>query len=85
MTRVPDEAVWCDPDQPAFDTVSSDHWLPRRPLAGSSRSVVATVLPYWLPVRGRKPVAGLVTYFMHGVYLYVWNEAWAYCVEGSPL
>lgn len=46
--------------------------------------VVATVLPYWLPVRGRKPVTGLVTYFTHGVYPHVWNEAWAYRVEGSP-
>lgn len=45
--------------------------------------VIATVLPYWL-LANHKPITGIGTYFTHGVYPYVWNEAWAYRVEGSP-
>ena len=42
--------------------------------------VLATILPYWLLYydKSKRPVKGLGTYFMNGVYPHVWNEAWAY-------
>ncbi|MFP3907786.1 MAG: glycine zipper family protein [Acidimicrobiales bacterium] len=46
--------------------------------------VVATIIPYWLvvPSDKRRPVTGVFTYFTHGVYPHVWNEAWAYHSKG---
>lgn len=44
--------------------------------------VVATVVPYWLPVRSRRPIRGMSSYFTDGVYPHVWNEWWAYRVRG---
>jgi hypothetical protein len=48
--------------------------------------IVATLLPYWLVYHdhGRKPIKSLGAYFMRGVYPHVWNEEWAYGVQGTP-
>lgn len=48
--------------------------------------VVATILPYWLLYHDRtaRPIRSFGDYFLRGVYPHVWNEEWAYRVEGSP-
>lgn len=48
--------------------------------------VVATILPYWLLYHDRvgRPITGVGAYFMRGVYPHVWNEEWAYRVQGAP-
>lgn len=48
--------------------------------------VLATVLPYWLVYHDRtaRPITGLSTYFRRGVYPHIWNEEWAYKVQGTP-
>lgn len=46
--------------------------------------VIATVVPYWLLFRDRRPITGVVSYFEDGVYPNVWNERWAYHVTRRP-
>lgn len=48
--------------------------------------VIATIVPYWLLYHDRasRPIKSFGDYFMRGVYPHVWNEEWAYRVEGSP-
>lgn len=44
--------------------------------------IVATVLPYWILIGGRRRVRGVSSYFNDGVYPHVWNEWWAYRRKG---
>ena len=53
------------------------------PLVGINY-VIASVLPYWLLFRNRKPITGVRSYFEDGVYPNVWNEYWAYKVSRRP-
>ena len=46
--------------------------------------VIATILPYWLLFKDRKPVSGFGSYFLDGVYPHVWNELWAYKYAKKP-
>ncbi|MGQ0616409.1 MAG: glycine zipper family protein [Acidimicrobiia bacterium] len=48
--------------------------------------IIATILPYWLIYHDKAghPIGGFRDYFEKGVYPHVWNEAWAYRVEGTP-
>lgn len=48
--------------------------------------VLATILPYWWIYHDHsaRPIGSFGDYFMRGVYPHVWNEEWAYAVEGSP-
>lgn len=55
------------------------------PLVGLNY-VIATILPYWLLYHDKAghPIKSFGDYFMRGVYPHVWNEEWAYRVQGSP-
>lgn len=52
----------------------------------ASHYLVAAVLPYWLLYHDHRtrPIRSVRDYFIRGVYPHLWNEEWAYAVEGSP-
>jgi hypothetical protein len=48
--------------------------------------IIASILPYWLIYHNHSssPIKSFGAYFMRGVYPHVWNEEWAYSVQGTP-
>jgi len=46
-----------------------------------------TVAPVWLLYHDHAalPITGPIKYFQCGVYPHVWNEAWAYRIQGTPV